>query len=88
MLACMGDQEKINALKQQIEKLQAELQKEETETARQEKLPGFAEAELEANHGCHDVLKEYDPDGKLMPLHIQLARLRKVLRDEEESPLR
>jgi flagellar biosynthesis/type III secretory pathway protein FliH len=86
--ANVADQNKINALKQQIEKVQAELQKEEAETARQEKLPGFAEAELEANHGWHDGLKEYDPDGKLKPLHIQLAELRKALSDAEESPVR
>jgi hypothetical protein len=85
--ANVGDQNKINALKQQIEKVQAELQKEEAETARQERLPGFAEAALEANHGWQDGLKEYDPDGKLMPLHIQLAKLRTALRDEEESPV-
>lgn len=80
----MGDQNKINALKQQIEKVQGEFQKEEAETARQEKLPGLAEAELEANHGWHDGLKKYDPDGKLMPLRIHLAKLRKDLQDEEE----
>jgi len=85
----MGDQKKMNALKQQIGKLEDDLQQLVEESSLKS---GHSKAEIDLavrDRGWQrfgsPLPEGYDPDGKLGALHDRIIKLEKELKDEEKK---